>query len=51
MSQPCHIDMILKEKIKNVELPQQQAGESKKKVIRLTKKQLSHKRIRIGGGH
>ncbi|XP_055388481.1 60S ribosomal protein L17-like [Condylostylus longicornis] len=51
MSQPCHIDLILKERVKNVELPQQQAGETKKSVIRLSKKQLAHKRVRVGGGH
>lgn len=52
MSQPCHIDLILKERIKPVELPTDQPGQQKRNnVIRLTKKQLAHRRLRIGGGH
>lgn len=51
MSQPCHINLVLKERIKSVELPQQKSGETKKLVIRLTKKQLAHRRLRVGGGH
>lgn len=51
MSQPCHINLILKEHNQSVELPKEGAGEEKKKVIRLTKKQLAHRKFRVGGGH
>lgn len=51
MSHPCHVDIILKEKVQNVELPQQQPGEARKNVIRLSRRQLARRRVRVGGGH
>jgi large subunit ribosomal protein L17e len=50
MSQPCHINIILKEHNRNVELPVQTPGQEKKKVIRLTRKNMAARRLRVGGG-
>eukprot|EP00920_Eleutheroschizon_duboscqi_P026162 GHVT01064689.1.p1 GENE.GHVT01064689.1~~GHVT01064689.1.p1 ORF type:complete len:195 (+),score=39.45 GHVT01064689.1:836-1420(+) len=49
MSQPCHIEMVVREEEEPV--PKPSTRDSKKKVFKLTKKQLARRRIRVGGGH
>lgn len=51
MSQPCHVNIILKEKTKSVELPKPQPGETPKRIIRFTKKEMAARRLKVGGGH
>ncbi|PFH32563.1 ribosomal protein RPL17 [Besnoitia besnoiti] len=50
MSQPCHIEVILREEERPVEKPSVE-GAAKVKTIRLTKKALARSRLRVGGGH
>lgn len=48
MSQPCHIEVILREEEKPVEKPRVEG--TKAKTIRLSKRALARSRVRVGGG-